>query len=714
MIARVTNKPLSFGAAAMALMLLLCLIPVFSGQAAASGNPPWVAQTSNTTNTLNRVSHVPGTAGHAWAAGNSGTIRKTSDYGANWSTVTSGTTSNLVALDTTDDNHAWVAAGGGIRYTTNGGSSWSSWSGLTAVRGVDMVDSSNGWAVGDLVVLVLDVGVIYKTTNGGTSWSGSLQLGLLSSFYDVAGVSSSVAWASGTSGMVRLTTNGGSSWSAHDTGTSDLVGIAATDSNNAWVVGDGGLIKHTSNGGTNWTTQTSGTTQNLKRIIAIDANNLWVVGAGGVILKTSNGGSTWTAQTSGTTNALNGISAQDVNTAWAVGASGTILYTDSGGWIPAPVLTSLSISSGTVGTSVTLNGSEFGSAQGNGYVSFGGTQATTYTSWSDTQILCQVPSGTSGVVSVTVTHDGGTSSGLSFSVIPNITGRNPTSGTVGSSVTLTGTAFGGTQGTSYVSFGSTQATSYTSWADLQIVVAVPAGASGALEITVTTAGGTSAGVAFSVVPYISGINPTSGFVTSEVTFDGTGFGSSRGSSYVSFGVTQATSYTTWTDTQVKAIVPVAAPGLLQVTLTTSGGTSNSKDFTVTPYIMTTLDTWNPDGSPAGGVIDFGSIYGGAIADNLSPATRLSVTSTVNYTTTVKATGTFQDGLGHTIPWSSFLWSVHLNSSWTAFNTSGTTCASGASTWPDAAQHSFDYRIYPPANQVPGNYQVVVSYITAQQ
>lgn len=712
MIARVTNKPLSFAAAAMALMLLLCFIPVFNGQAAASGNPPWVAQTSNTSNTLRRASYVPGSAGHAWVAGNSGTIRKTSDYGANWSTVNSGTSTNLLALDTTDDNHAWVAAGGAIRYTSNGGSSWGSSGSLTQVRGIDMATSTTGFAVGTLTVLIIDVAVIYKTTNG-TSWSSSLQLGLLSSFDDVYAVDSNTVWVCGSGGLVRRTTNGGSSWDSRDAGSSDLLGIAGVDSNTAWVVGGSGLIRKTTNGGSNWTTQSSGTSTTLREIIAIDANNVWAVGDGGVILKTTNGGTTWTAQTSGTSANLNGIAAQDVNHAWATGASGTILYTDSGGWIPAPVLDSLSISSGTVGTTVTLNGSEFGSPQDDGYVSFGSTQAS-ITSWSDTQIQCTVPSGVSGVVQVTVTHDGGTSSELSFSVVPNITGRNPTSGTVGTSVTLTGTAFGGTQGASYVSFGSTQATSYTSWADGQIVVAVPAGASGSLQITVTTAGGTSAGVAFSVVPYLSSIDPISGFVTSEVTLDGTGFGSSQGSSYVSFGATQAVTYTAWTDTQVKALVPVAAPGLLQVALTTSGGTSNTKDFTVTPYILTALDTWNPDGSPAGGVIDFGSIYGGAIADNLSPATRLSVTSTVDYTTTVMATGLFSDGSGHSIPWDSFLWSVHAASSWTAFNTTGTTCASGASTWPDAAQHSFDFRIYPPANQVPGTYEVVVSYITAQQ
>ncbi len=714
MIARVRYKPLSFVAAAMALLLCLSLIPLLGDQAHASGNPPWVAQTSNTSNTLRKMSAVPSTAGHAWAAGNSGTIRKTSDYGATWSTVTSGTTTNLLALDVTDDNHAWVGAGGAIRYTTNGGSSWGSSGSLTQVRGIDMVNSTTGFAVGTLTVILIDVPAIFKTTNG-TSWSSSLQLGgLLSSFDDVWSVDSNVVWVCGSGGLVRRTTNAGSSWDSRDAGSTDLLGIAGVDSNTAWVVGGGGLIRKTTNGGSSWTTETSGTTATLREIIAVDANNVWAVGDGGVILKTTNGGTTWTAQTSGTSSNLNGIAAQDTNTAWAAGASGTILYTDSGGWIPAPILSSLSISSGTVGTSVTLNGSDFGSTQGNAYVSFGGTQATTYTSWSDTQIQCAVPSGVSGVVSVTVTHDGGTSGGLNFSVVPNITGLSSSSGVVGSSVTISGTGFGGTQGASYVSFGGTQVAAYTSWADGQIVCQVPAGASGALQITVMTAGGTSGGADFSVTPHLSGLAPLSGFITSEVTITGTGFGATRGTSYVAFGATQVVTYNSWSDTEVKALVPVAAPGVVSVTLITSGGTSNGIDFTVTAYIMTTLETWNPDGNPGGGNIAFGTISGGVSTDNLSPAARLSVTSTVDYATTVLATGTFQDGSGHTIPWTSFLWSDHDAGAWTAFALAGTQCASGTATWPDAAAHSFDYRLYPPANQTPGSYQVTVRYITAQQ
>lgn len=82
-------------------------------------------------------------------------------------------------------------------------------------------------------------------------------------------------------------------------------------------------------------------------------------------------------------------------------------------------------------------------------------------------------------------------------------------------------------------------------------------------------------------PALSGITPGSGPAGNEVTLMGTDFGATRGSSYVRFGSIQATSYTAWGDTQVKCLVPSGASGTVQVKLTTTAGTSNGKNFTVT-------------------------------------------------------------------------------------------------------------------------------------
>src|SRR5277367_5167855 len=81
----------------------------------------------------------------------------------------------------------------------------------------------------------------------------------------------------------------------------------------------------------------------------------------------------------------------------------------------APTITSLSPTSGAVGASVTITGTNFGSSQGTSTVKFNGTSATT-TSWSATSIVAAVPTGaTTGNVVVTVS--GTASNGKSFTVV---------------------------------------------------------------------------------------------------------------------------------------------------------------------------------------------------------------------------------------------------------------------------------------------------------
>ncbi|MFZ1156261.1 MAG: Ig-like domain-containing protein, partial [Candidatus Sulfotelmatobacter sp.] len=149
-----------------------------------------------------------------------------------------------------------------------------------------------------------------------------------------------------------------------------------------------------------------------------------------------------------------------------------------------PSIASLSPTSGAVGTSVTIAGTNFGPIQGASTVTINGT-ATTPSSWSATSIVVPVPAGaTTGNVVVTVS--GVASNGVGFVVVltPVIANLSPTAGDVGTSVTITGANFGSAQGASTVTFNGTLATP-TSWSATSIVVPVPTGAtSGPLSVTV--------------------------------------------------------------------------------------------------------------------------------------------------------------------------------------------------------------------------------------
>jgi hypothetical protein len=162
-----------------------------------------------------------------------------------------------------------------------------------------------------------------------------------------------------------------------------------------------------------------------------------------------------------------------------------------------PSIASLSPTSGVVGTSVTIGGANFGATQGTSTVTFGGVAAAA-TSWSATSIVAPVPAAaTTGNVVVTV--GGAASNGLSFTVpvpSPSITSLNPTSGAVGTSVTISGANFGAAQGSSTVKFNGTTATA-SSWSATSIVAPVPVGATTG-NVVVTVGGAASNGVSFTL------------------------------------------------------------------------------------------------------------------------------------------------------------------------------------------------------------------------
>jgi hypothetical protein len=166
---------------------------------------------------------------------------------------------------------------------------------------------------------------------------------------------------------------------------------------------------------------------------------------------------------------------------------------------PTPTLTGLTPDSGPRQTRVTLRGSGFGDTRGAKYVTFGSVEVTSYSSWSNSQIVVLVPDGVGGKPPVRVTTAGGTSNYQPFSITPQISTINPTSGPVDTLVTVNGQAFGTwVEGHTYVKFGSVQASAYPKWSNGQIQVRVPTGVSGTVDLSVRTDGGTSSPKSFTV------------------------------------------------------------------------------------------------------------------------------------------------------------------------------------------------------------------------
>jgi Glucodextranase, domain B/IPT/TIG domain/Bacterial Ig-like domain (group 2)/Galactose oxidase, central domain len=255
----------------------------------------------------------------------------------------------------------------------------------------------------------------------------------------------------------------------------------------------------------------------------------------------------------------------------------------------APTIASISPGTGGVGTSVAINGSNFGATQGSSTATFNGT-AGTIVRWGNNQLVANVPSGaTTGNIVVTV--GGVASNGSAFTVTgtPTIASITPGTGVVGTPVTINGSNFGATQGSSVVTFNGAAGT-IVRWGNNQLVANVPSGATTG-NIVVTISGVASNGLNFTVTPSITSISPVSAPVGNSVTISGSNFGSSQGSSTVTFSGISATT-SSWSPTSIVATVP---PGATtgNVVVTVSGLASNGTEFTVATLTSLAITPQNP-------------------------------------------------------------------------------------------------------------------------
>jgi uncharacterized repeat protein (TIGR03803 family) len=166
------------------------------------------------------------------------------------------------------------------------------------------------------------------------------------------------------------------------------------------------------------------------------------------------------------------------------GALGNGVFYSLAEGIP-PFISLVGYPSSTAGTTVEILGDGL---TGTTSVMFG-SGSTSFTVISDTYLTAVVPaSGTTGTVTVT-TPSGTLNSKQIFKVLPVVLSFKPTSGPVGTQVTITGT---GLTGTSKVTFGGVKTTAFTVNSGTQITATVPTGAKTG-KVTITTAGGSAIG-----------------------------------------------------------------------------------------------------------------------------------------------------------------------------------------------------------------------------
>lgn len=295
---------------------------------------------------------------------------------------------------------------------------------------------------------------------------------------------------------------------------------------------------------------------------------------------------------------------------------------------PPPIVTGLSVSSGSTsgGTTVTISGSQFYGATS---VRFGTILVNSFTINSDGSILTTAPAESAGIVDVTVSNSSGTSNTTNadhFTYVnpaPTITSLSVTSGPLagGTSVLIHGTNLAGATS---VKFGSVTS-SFTSNADGTITAVSPAESAGVVDVTVTTGNGTSAASANdqftfgNVPPVVTGLSVSVGSTAASTTLTISGSHFSNATA-IHFGSAPASSFTINNDGSITATAAAQAAATVDVTVTNAGGvssTSSADQFTFA----------NAPPTVTGLSLSVGALYGGTVVtisgQNLTGATSIN-------------------------------------------------------------------------------------------
>ncbi|GAA4464573.1 hypothetical protein GCM10023093_15180 [Nemorincola caseinilytica] len=284
----------------------------------------WTVQTSTTTEQLNAVYATSATA--AFAVGNNGVARKTTNGGTTWTTMSvDGTTEHITGVTFVSASMGYTCGAAQHVYeTTNGGATWDNIGmGMTDLYDITAV-SGSVWVCGDEEV---GFGFLYNPITMALKQPTAVAGKKL---HGVHLQGSSNGWAVGEGGVIIKTTNGGSAWTAQTAGTTQTLNkVRFFTANDGIIVGNAGTILRTTNGGTTWAATTVGT-QNLNAVYYGSATQIWIAGNGGTILYSSNGGTTWSTQTTGMTTDLNGIGGYGTGTVWACGDGGKMLKYSGG------------------------------------------------------------------------------------------------------------------------------------------------------------------------------------------------------------------------------------------------------------------------------------------------------------------------------------------------------------------------------------------------
>lgn len=235
----------------------LAALPAGAPAAVQVGSSGWLWGNPLPQGNAIRALSFAGTQGYA--AGDFGTLLHTTDAGATWTGLLSGTFTGLTEVQAIDGDSVFAGGGCVARRSDDGGATFKRLA-FTPVESSCREQLAAGWFVSPTTgYLVLTDGTVLRTDNDGDTFAqrnplpGTRAQSGTALPTDVVFTSEQVGLASTSDGRLYRTVDGASSWTLVGTTNRAVRSLTFVDALHGVAVGDAGLYLTTADGGTTWT-----------------------------------------------------------------------------------------------------------------------------------------------------------------------------------------------------------------------------------------------------------------------------------------------------------------------------------------------------------------------------------------------------------------------------------------------------------------------------
>jgi photosystem II stability/assembly factor-like uncharacterized protein len=277
---------------------LLGVVPALAPASVQVGSSGW--QWGNPLPQGNTLRSMSFAGINGYAAGDFGTLLRTTDGGVTWSGLLSGTFTNLAEVQAIDGDSLFAGGGCVARRSDDGGATFTRVA-FTPVESSCKEQFAAGWFVNQATgFLVLTDGTVFRTDNNGDTFAqknplpGTRAPGGQATPIDLRFLTDQVGLGSTSDGKIYRTTDGANSWTVVNDTNRAVHSFYFVDPSNGFAVGDGSLFLVTTNGGATWTAKDIGIPPTNLRSIRCATVKLCVMTTdkGTALVRTDDGGAT--------------------------------------------------------------------------------------------------------------------------------------------------------------------------------------------------------------------------------------------------------------------------------------------------------------------------------------------------------------------------------------------------------------------------------------